>query len=363
MEDYLDNKEFSERIRNLLNQGIEDGVFPGAVAYIYEKGKTLFYGAIGNRAIKPTIKPMYKDTIFDLASLTKPIVTATLTMQLVEKRILRLDQEIINIVEGFSKSGITIKHLLTHTSGLPAWQPLYLRVDKPENVVSYLGNIPLEYETGNQVIYSCLGYILLGKLIESVTGKNLQSLALEHIFQPLGMHNTFYNPTSEYTERCAATEDSSSFQRRMTENYDSFPSLKRNWREDVIVGEVHDENAFWLGGIAGNAGLFSTAEDLAKYCVSLLEGENNILSQESINLIRRNYTKCLDGSRGLGWIIMSDGSLYHTGFTGTSIRIHIDRKIFAILLTNRVHPDANNAGILEFRDKFYKIFSQQSAIV
>ncbi|MBC8233544.1 beta-lactamase family protein [bacterium] len=373
---------YSNELKELLHQGIKDGVFPGAVAYVWEKGNMVFYEAAGNRSIKPQPKLMYPKTLFDLASLTKPIVTATLTMQLVEKKIIRLNQCVKDILEGetkgfpfqnphalsfgnpvsptqnpflwgisieeFNQSNITIKHLLTHTSGLPAWKPLYLEAKEPERVVSYLGQIPLEYKTGSKVVYSCLGYILLGKLIEQVTGKNLDVLARELIFHPLEMYDTFYNPSPENTRRCAATEDSSSSQKRMTESYE-----RHDWREGVLVGQVHDENAHWLGGIAGNAGLFSTAGDLAKYCSALLEAGNGILSQSSVDLMKQNHTMGLDGSRSLGWIVMPDGSLYHTGYTGTAIRLDFKRKFFAILLTNRVHPDATNTAILDFRDKFY----------
>ena len=340
--------DYSNELKELLHQGIKDGVFPGAVAYIWEKGKIIFYEAVGNRSIKPKPKLMYPDTLFDLASLTKPIVTATLTMQLVEKKIIPLNQFVKDVLEEFNRLNITIKHLLTHTSGLPAWKPFYLEAKEPDCVVSYLGQIPIEYEIGSKVVYSCLGYILLGKLIERVTGKNLDALARERIFRPLGMYDSFYNPLPQNTYRCAATEDSSSSQKRMTESYE-----RHDWREGVLVGQVHDENAHWLGGVAGNAGLFSTAEDLAKYCSALLEAKSGILSQSSVDLIRQNHTMSLDGSRGLGWIIMPDGSLYHTGFTGTAIRLDFNRKFFAILLTNRVHPDATNTAILEFRDKFY----------
>jgi len=339
---------YSNELKQLLHQGIKDGVFPGAVAYVWEKGKMVFYEAAGNRSIKPQPKLMYHNTLFDLASLTKPIVTATLTMQLVEKKIIRLNQCVKDVLEEFNQSNITIKHLLTHTSGLPAWKPLYLEAKEPGHVVSYLGQIPLEYEIGSKVVYSCLGYILLGKLIERVTGTNLDALASERIFYPLEMSDTFYNPSSENTHRCAATEDSSSSQKRMTESYE-----RHDWREGVLVGQVHDENAHWLGGIAGNAGLFSTAEDLAKYCSVFLEDGDGILSRSSVDLMKQNHTMGLDGSRGLGWIVMPDGSLYHTGYTGTAIRLDFNRKFFAILLTNRVHPDATNTAILEFRDKFY----------
>ena len=197
-------------------------------------------------------------------------------------------------------------------------------------------------------MYSCLGYILLGKLLERLTGEPLDGLAQKWIFQPLEMNWTRYNPPSAWIDKCAATEDSNSFEKRMV-NYQP-----HDWREGVIVGEVHDENAHFLGGVSGNAGLFSTATDIAKFCQMLLNGGNSVLTTESINQMATVQTTGLNESRGVGWIILEDGSLYHTGFTGTSIRVNLERKMFAILLTNRVHPDASRPGIVDFRSKFYQ---------
>ena len=144
------------------------------------------------------------------------------------------------------------------------------------------------------------------------------------------------------------TEDSNSFERRMV-NYRRY-----DWRESVIVGEIHDENAHFLGGVSGNAGLFSTAEDLGKFCQMLVDDGAEVLKPERIEQMATVHTGDLDASRGIGWIILDDGSLYHTGFTGTSMRINLERKMAAILLTNRVHPDASRLGIIEFRNQFYQ---------
>ena len=335
-------------IDELIQHGISNKVFPGAVAYITEGDVIPHCRAFGNRMCTPEIKPMQRDTIFDLASLTKPIVTATLMMQLAESGTVELNEPVQNYLPEFSHLQATISHLLTHTSGLPAWRATYLASKTRDGVVNYINQISHDYPTGTQVVYSCLGYILLGKLIERLTGEPLDVLAQKWIFQPLEMNWTRYNPLPAWMDRCAATEDSNSFEKRMVDYQ------PHDWREGVIVGEVHDENAHFLGGVSGNAGLFSTATDIAKFCQMLVNGGGRVLTTESIEQIATVHTAGLNESRGIGWIILEDGSLYHTGFTGTSIRVNIERKLYAILLTNRVHPDASRTGIADFRAKFYK---------
>ena len=345
-------KPLNREIDALIQHGISKKVFPGAVAYIAEGDVIQYYKAFGNRMCTPAIKPMRCDTIFDLASLTKPIAIATLIMRCIEEGTVELNKPIQNYLPEFIHPQVTVSQLLTHTSGLPAWRATYLESKNREEVVNYLCQIPLDYPTGTQVVYSCLGYILLGKLLERLTSEPLDALTQRWIFQPLEMSWTRYNPPSAWTDKCAATEDSNSFEKRMV-NYQP-----HDWREGVIVGEVHDENAHFLGGISGNAGLFSTATAIAKFCHMLLNGGNNVLTAESINQMATVQTTGLNESRGIGWIILEDGSLYHTGFTGTSVRINLARKICAILLTNRVHPNASRPGIIDFRAKFHQfIFS------
>ena len=164
------------------------------------------------------------------------------------------------------------------------------------------------------------------------------------------MKDTFYNPPEDRKDECAATEDSNSFEKRMTNYRD------HKWREGVILGEVHDENAHFLGGVAGNAGLFSTASDLMKYAEMLINGGDNILSPDAVRMISTVQTSGLNESRGIGWIILPDGTLYHTGFTGTAMWINLENHTSATLLTNRVHPDATKEGVVEFRQTFYKSF-------
>ena len=338
----------NRKIDQLIQRGISEKVFPGAVAYIAEYGAIPYCEAFGHRMCTPQIKPMQRDTIFDLASLTKPIVTATLIMRLIETGTVELNKSVQNYLPEFIHPQVTVSHLLTHTSGLPAWRAIYLESKTRDGVVNYLSQIPLNSPPGTQVVYSCLGYILLGKLIEYLTSTPLDALAQRWIFQPLEMNWTQYKPPSTWTDRCAATEDSNSFEKRMVDYQ------PHDWREGIIIGEVHDENAHFLGGVSGNAGLFSTATDIGKFCQMLINGGDSVLTTESIERMATIHTTGLNESRGIGWIILEDGSLYHTGFTGTSIRIYLERNMFAILLTNRVHPDASRPGIVDFRSKFHQ---------
>ncbi len=344
-------------ISTLIEQKITEKIFPGAVVAILEKDKVIYHAAFGHRIITPKHAPMFHDTLFDLASLTKPIVIGTLTMQLVASGKLSLDEPAQTYLPTFKQPRITCQHLLAHTSGLPAWKPLYIETDSPEDVIEHLGNMSLEAAPGEKVNYSCLGYILMGKLISNITGEALDSLAHNAIFKPLGMNRTLYNPPSQMHDNCAATEDSNSFERRMVKSGQHGHYYRgHNWREGVIVGEVHDENANFLGGVSGNAGLFSNVRDLITFCQMLLQDGGTFLSPDSVKALETPQTPH-DASeqRSIGWHILTDGSMYHTGFTGTSIRIDLEKGIAAILLTNRVHPDAQRTGIIECRNEFHRI--------
>ena len=342
-------------LKNLIENSISEKVFPGAVACILTDKKVLYHEAFGYRCVKPKKLPMLRTTVFDLASLTKPIVVGTLCMQLVERGKLSLDTPTEKYLPEFKQKGVLLKHLLTHTSGLPAWLPVYLRASSREDVISYLGGVSLESQPGKKAVYSCLGYIVLGALLEKVAGQSLDKLAQDRIFAPLGMEWTRFNPPQAWREHCAATEDSNSFERRMV-NYERY-----DWRKGVIIGQVHDENAHFLGGVSGNAGLFSTSTDLGKFCRTLMRNGGELLRPESLCTMQQ-VAPAEGEHRGIGWAVAGDGCLYHTGFTGTSIRICLKRKLAAILLTNRVHPDADRRGIIEFRKIFHNIlFSTEIA--
>lgn len=336
------------QISSTIRQGITDRVFPGAVAYIVEGGNLSYYEAFGNRMIEPDVKPMHRGTIFDIASLTKPMVISTLALRLVASGDITLRAPVRDCLPEFSHPEVTVHHLLTHTSGLPAWRPLYMETESKEGVVKHLCQMPLEQPPGEKVKYSCLGYILLGALIERAAGKPLDRLADEQVFQPLGMSETRYNPPESWIDRIAATEDSNSFEKRIADH------RRYDWREGVNVGAVHDENAHYLGGVSGNAGLFSTAEDVSKYCRMITDGGDGVMTEQGVAQMSAVQTKGLNESRSVGWIILEDGSLYHTGFTGTSIRINLQSRSFAVLLTNRVHPSAFGPSMVDFRAKFHQ---------
>jgi CubicO group peptidase (beta-lactamase class C family) len=336
-------------VRRILEEGVKSGVFPGAVAALVEGDRVVTYVVVGNRSVVPHVEPMDEETIFDLASLTKVVATSTLLMLMVRNGMVSLDDEVHRFLPDFTRRGITLMHLATHTSGLPAWRPLYAELRDPDELITHLASIPLGYPTGSKVVYSCLGYILLGKVLERIGGDRLDRLADEMIFKRLSMRDTIFNPSPELRERCAPTESGESMQRRR-------PGYRRASMRDeegwVIRGEVHDENAYFLGGVAGNAGLFSTARDLVRFCMGLFDGE--LLDGETLEVYSGCNTPGLNESRGIGWIVLPDGSLYHTGFTGTSIRVDLKRKMAGILLTNRVHPDALGEGITQMRWKFYQ---------
>ena len=337
-----------ESLSRLIKNGITEKIFPGAAVHILTNEKTLYHNAFGFRCIKPKRLPMLCTTFFDLASLTKPIVVGTLCMQLVESGELSLDTPAEKYLPEFKHPNVTLTHLLKHTSGLPAWLPIYLRARSRENVIPYLAEVPSESQPGEKAVYSCLGYIVLGKLLERVTGQSLDKLAQRRIFAPLGMTSTGFNPPQTWREHCAATEDSNSFERRMV-NYERY-----DWREGVIIGQVHDENAHFLGGVSGNAGLFSTSTDIGKFCRTLINKGGDLLRPESLRTMQQ-VTSAKGERRCIGWAVTDDGCLYHTGFTGTSVRICLKRKLAAILLTNRVHPDADRRGIIEFRKMFHSL--------
>ena len=339
-------------MKRLILDGIERGIFPGAVVCLYREGKPLLPEAYGHRMTTPQRLPMREGTLFDLASLTKPVATATAVMLLKEQGHIDLNEDVIAYLPEFARPGVTILHLLTHTSGLPAWMPLYLKPGDRNGIARYLGGHPLEHSVGSKVVYSCLGYILLSEIVREAAGMSLDRFAVERLFEPLCMRDTFFNPPEDRRAECAATEDSNSFERRMT-NYSRY-----NWREGVVVGEVHDENAHFLGGVAGNAGLFSTASDLARFCKMLINGGGDVLSPESVRMMATPHTRGLNESRGIGWIVLPEGTLYHSGFTGTAMWIDLKRRAAAILLTNRVHPDATKEGIGELRQAFYTKFRE-----
>lgn len=332
---------------DLLCRGIADGVFPGATALVMDGDEVVVRVYVGDRMTTPNRLPMEIDTVFDLASLTKPIATATVVALLVEDGALSVSDPVTRYLPEFGRDDVTIRHLLTHTSGLPAWKALYLDPGDRDAIVAHLGALPPSQPVGEKIVYSCLGYILLAELLKAATDRPVGDLARERIFEPLGMSSTTFNLPPSVRESCAATENRSGAEKRMT-NY-----ARYDWRDGVVWGVVHDENAHFMGGDTGNAGLFSTLDDLARYARCLLNGGAPVMRPETHRLLTEVVADDGETRRSHAWIEIDGNTLTHTGFTGTGMRWRPAERQAVVLLTNRVHPDATTPGIVAFRREFY----------
>jgi CubicO group peptidase (beta-lactamase class C family) len=340
-----------EKIDSVLVHAINDSAFPGAVVLVSKDGEVIYEKGFGHITYDLSSSKVDINTIYDLASLTKVIATTTAAMICIDRNLLNLDDPVYKYIPEFSENGkenILIKNLLLHNSGLPAWKKFYDKNLDADSIIKNIYAITPEYPAGTKEIYSDLGFIVLGKLIESVTKKWLDQFCYEEIFAPLEMNNTFFNPPDSVKNRIPPTE------------FDKF------WRNKLVQGEVHDETSSLLGGVAGHAGLFSNVKDLSILCQLILdEGKINgkqFIQQETIVLFTRRYSS--QSSRALGWDTKSEtkssaGSKFsktsfgHTGFTGTSIWIDPVRKLFVVFLTNRVYPSRKNKKIINVRPKLH----------
>ncbi len=335
----------------LLDKAVADHVFPGGVLAVGYKGRLVALHPFGRLTYDNDSPAVTTDTLYDLASLTKVVGTTTAVMMLLERNRLSLDAPVVRYVPEFgsgpdadAKKLITIRQLLTHSSGLLARAALFEEVKGRRQVVERTLPLGLESAPGARSRYSDMGIIVLGEVIERVSGRRLDAFLRENLFQPLAMSNTLYNPPRSWRERIAPTEENS------------------EGRRGVIQGEVHDGNAWAMEGIAPHAGLFSTAHDLAIFCQMLLNGgsyaHQRLLQRRTLELFTTKQD-IADSSRALGWDTVSQPSssghyfsaraFGHTGFTGTSIWIDPEKELFVILLTNRVYPTHTNTKHLGFR--------------
>jgi CubicO group peptidase (beta-lactamase class C family) len=356
-------------ISRFLSERIEAGDFPSAVYLIAEGGRAVFSDALGNSVVEPQRIPATLDTVYDLASLTKPLITGLLCARRIETEELTLDRAVSHYLPEFDrpdKKAITVGRLLTHTSGLPAWRPLYILAEgKRDRVISAIANQDLEYAPGTRVIYSDLGFIALGLLLERSAGKSLAELAQTEVFQPLGLKHTFFNPEAAMQTGIAACETGNAYEREMS------PQLKddafKNWRRELIWGEVHDGNAHFLGGAAGHAGLFSNAADTLVLAKQFQATLTTLLRPETCELFRTNITPRLEEARSVGWqlaatkdsaagTVLPPDSFGHSGFTGTSCWNGPTEERTLILLTNRTHARALPfANINRVRRQFHSL--------
>ena len=321
-----------ETIDRVVRRGITAGGYPGASVIVGRRGYSVFekgYGRLGWTSASAAVVP--DESIYDLASLTKVVGTTTAAMILYDEGRLQLDAPVSRYLPAFSggdKDLVTIRHLLTHTSGLPAGRDLRRLANSAWEARNLVTTTPLACRPGACQVYSDLGADVLGFAVEEISGQGLDAFLMERVFSPLGMNDTQFRPAASLRDRIAPTEVSAP-------------------RGYPLQGEVHDESAWALGGVAGHAGLFSTATDLSLFAQMMLNGGTyagvRIVSDTAV----ARFTQRASGKRALGWdtsdregtagVHMGERAYGHTGFTGTSLWIDPDRDLFVILLTNRVH--------------------------
>ena len=342
------------RMDGVIQQSIEKHKLPGAVVLVARRGRVVWRKAYGARAVEPQREAMTVNTIFDLASLTKIVATATSIMILVERGEVRLGDPVVEFIpemKGGGRDAITIEQLLTHTAGFAPDFDLRERWSGYDEAMKRLYREPLRTQPGARFVYSDINYIALGEVVHRVSGMMLDEFARKNIFVPLGMRDTGFRPDARFKSRIAPTE-----KRRGQMDYLGDTGTNAGAEgEQWLRGEVHDPTSFRMGGVAGHAGLFSTADDLAIFSQMILNGGvvngARILSPLGVATMTRPHAVSEDGAaRGLGWDIatsfsMNKGDLFplgsfgHTGFTGTSIWIDPASDSFVIFLSNRVHPD------------------------
>ena len=347
---------------DVLERAVADKAFPGATLAVGYRGKVAFR-AFGKLSYDAKAPQTNLETVYDVASLTKVIATTTLVAKLVEGDFpvsLDLDARVERYLPEWAagpqpewRHPVTVRHLLTHTSGLPAFKEYWRTSKNKQDTLTKIFAEPLEYEPGTKEIYSDLGIILMAEIIERLTGRTLDDLAKTYIFSPLAMKDTMFRPPKKLWPQIAPTE----FDGRL--------------RNRLVHGEVHDENAFAIGGVSGHAGLFSTAPDLAAFCQMLLNGgvyaHHRILRRATIAQFTTPQ-QLSSGARTLGWAVPTEGSssghffsahsFGHTGYTGTSIWIDPDRELFIVLLTNRVNPTRENQKIAQVRPALHDAVMQ-----
>lgn len=349
------------RVDRALDQAIAKSQIPGAVvlARMPHDGEVIEHESVRGVAVqKPERIAMARDTIFDLASLTKPIATATSLMLLVAEGRVDLDDPVAKVLPAFGergKEGVTIRHLLTHTSGLKPWRPFHEALLERERkkgerllctpaareaVLERIYRSSLVHDPGEAAVYGDLDFILLGAIVEEVAGQPLDVFAHERIFAPLGMTDTRFVRLGD------AAPELSDAQRRRFAATENCP-----WRGKVLWGEVHDPNAWAMGGVAGHAGLFATADDVMRFAVAVLDvwhGRSDVLPREWLRRFLTRNEAPEQTTWALGWDTPTPGasssgqhfsptSVGHLGFTGTSLWIDLDREAVVVMLTNRVH--------------------------
>jgi serine-type D-Ala-D-Ala carboxypeptidase len=366
-------------VENAFEDAVTQGVFPGAVVLAAKEDEIVFEQAFGARSLVPTTCPMQVSTIFDLASLTKPLATTIAMMLLVSEQKVGLEDRVTRFFPTFGvfgKHAVTVRHLLNHCSGLPDWKPYYEEVRKCEQqgkinfiasqaakryVFAQIHREPPLSPAGQQSLYSDLGFMVLGQIVEAVSRTTLDCFCQERIFAPLDLRRTSFIDLTQLTTR------------RMQPVEGMFaPTEDCPWRKKVLCGEVHDDNAYAVGGVAGHAGLFSSARDIHQLLVRLngcLRGKDAFLPQALIQEFLSKDETVRNSTRALGWDTPSEKesasgqwfsphSVGHLGFTGTSVWWDLEKHCHVVLLSNRVHPTRKNEKIRKFRPYIHDLIMQ-----
>jgi serine-type D-Ala-D-Ala carboxypeptidase len=357
-----------EKIHRLMESGVEEGIFPGAVLLAAIGDHIHFHQAYGHSSLIPEKQFLQKDTIFDLASLTKPLATTLGIMILVQKGLISLDQRLEFWVKKFNfpeQKAITLGHLLDHSSGFPAYRPYYSGLihqsgNKKAILREWVIQEPLMYPPGSQTLYSDLGFMVLEWIFEETAGERLDTWIQKNIYAPLGLVQTGFRPIAPSgvsdLKVYAATEDCP-------------------WRKKVLRGEVHDENAYAVGGVSGQAGLFGTALEIYQLLRTLKKAYDQPNTQGLfdgawVRIFWERQNRPGGATRTLGFDTpaetgssagryFSSKSVGHLGFTGTSFWLDLEKDLLVILLTNRIHPTRANEKIKAFRPLIHDLVFQE----
>jgi serine-type D-Ala-D-Ala carboxypeptidase len=364
-------------VDDALAEAVKRGTFPGAVLLVSRAGEIVFEKAVGSRALEPEQLEMHPEVVFDLSSLTKPLATTLAFLLLVKQRRLSIDDRVTRFFHNFGVHGkgrITFRHLLTHSSGLPAHRAYHREIARLERQAGRINFVAsrgarewvfeqihrerLEAEPGTKVIYSDLGFMILGQVVETIAGQTLDRFCATRLWGPLGLQSSFFVDLTQMRSR------------RTRPTSGVFAATARcAWRGRVLSGEVDDDNAYAMGGVAGHAGLFGSARDVDALATILEQagrGQHDVLPRELVEEMWTLDTSVPGSTRTLGWDTpsprssssgtkMSRHTVGHLGFTGVSVWIDLERGCHVVLLTNRVHPSRENDKLAEFRPRIHDL--------
>ena len=354
-ESFGQQDEQFQRAFAVLRSGIDQHAFPGAAVAIAHQGKLIAHKGLGHFTYEAASPSVTAETVYDLASVTKVIATAAACMIVYDRGLLKLEQPIVELLPEFAAKNagpeasrrrqVTLRMLLAHSSGLPAYVKLFQTAHNKDKLLGQALQVPLAADPGTRAEYSDIGFILLGQAIEKLTGEPLDRFCQRETFAKLNLVHTTFNPPADQKHLIPPTEDDHIFRHRL------------------IQGEVNDENASVMGGVAGHAGCFSTALDVSVFAQCMLQGGSPLVKKETLEIFTRRQDSPPGTSRALGWDTpsqpsqsgkyFSSRSYGHLGYTGTSLWIDPDRQLSVTLLTNRTWPDRGSQSIKQFRPAFH----------